>query len=227
MATITYNRKMIKPRLVQSVKVDEEPYEEEEEDDDPYEEEELDEITDIQMNEVLDEIKTDLDKKKMKKMKKMKKKKKKKKKNTAEKTNNDSLETNRTVKNMELLINSTITVGEKIQQTNKKLDRLIKIQNFMNTKNLQKEEDRELKEIGTKRRTNTRVIREKNKVLPYVEPPQASKMMNKFCLIQAVILLFLVFSSIGIVLGCGLGWMQIKVENCIYLCLMISGLIFF
>lgn len=164
-------------------------------------EEELNPMTDLQVTNVLNELETELDTRKKGKDK--------------EKVPKVKSVTKNKTDMMELLINSTITVGEKIQQTNKKLDMLIRIQTFSKPK---------IDTLSITKEKNSKKITPNN---TYIEPPQASKMMNNFCFFQSALFLFLVFANIGIILGCGLGWMEIKVENCIYLCLIVSGLIIF
>jgi hypothetical protein len=132
-------------------------------------------------------------------------------------------------KKLLLLIESSIAAGEESKKTNRILHQvhgLLKNQNYINNQILKKNVSLKKKDIELKDLEIPKNIIQNTGfggIKFDVEKTQINKGIKIYCFIQIIFILVIFFLSIGIILANGLTWMKIKVEFCIYLCLMIFG----
>lgn len=134
-------------------------------------------------------------------------------------------------KKLLLLIESSIAAGEESKKTNKILHQvhgLLKSQNYINNiilkKNISlKKKDIELKNLDIPEIMIQNIGETGGAIKFDLEKTQINKGINIYCFFQIIFILVIFFLNIGIILANGLTWMKIKVEFCIYLCLMVFG----
>lgn len=135
----------------------------------------------------------------------------------------------KTIKSFEkkflLLIESTISVGEGIKEANQTLKQLKQYSKLQTNQLLQKKVNTNLEKVNNLQKVSELQDIDSNIHIKNVEIPPKKHIVNWFCFIQTIVIIFLIFGSIGIILANGIGWMGIKIENCIYMCCMLVGLI--
>jgi hypothetical protein len=124
----------------------------------------------------------------------------------------------------DLMLETNIILGERVTKNNTILNEILKYIKLQTVRQRQ-EQMQNMKERNLRRAQTQHRIDGRMGAGYRGEVVDGEKFIKRFCLFQAIFCVAAFFIILTIILTCGLTWMNISPEVCVYLCLLCGGVL--